>query len=185
MKKLLIFMLVLGLASFANAAMTLEISVDGDKDPVDSQIFLFPSETLELDIWTTADITAGVGEGFWALTCETADGTISGGKSLFPQETGIVIYDDAVGNGVPVPAGENGVWGMIALATIDKVPAGSVIYDDIVFHCEWYPNDVLVTLWETDGTSVWPLDTVTIHQIPEPTTMLLLGLGGLLLRRRK
>jgi hypothetical protein len=28
-------------------------------------------------------------------------------------------------------------------------------------------------------------DTLTIHQIPEPTTIALLGLGGLLLRRRK
>jgi hypothetical protein len=44
--------------------------------------------------------------------------------------------------------------------------------------------DVFVGLF--DGGVGTLLDTLTIHQVPEPTTLALLGLGGLLaLRRRK
>jgi len=89
MKKLLILMLVLGLTSYASAALTLQISVGGNKEPVDSQITIQPSQNLVLDIWTTADISAGVGEGYWALACQTSGGKISGGASQFPTEPGL------------------------------------------------------------------------------------------------
>jgi hypothetical protein len=38
-------------------------------------------------------------------------------------------------------------------------------------------------MWDYGYANV--IDIVTIHQVPEPASMLLLGLGGLLLRRRK
>jgi hypothetical protein len=44
---------------------------------------------------------------------------------------------------------------------------------------------VKITLWDVGEGYGSPQDTIIVHQIPEPTTMLLLGLGGLLLRRRK
>lgn len=185
MKKLMVLMLVLGMASGAVAA--LQISVGGDKEPIDSEIYLLPSEHLVLDIWTTTRIAPGIGEfGGWALVCQAADATISGGVSLFPTETGIVIYDGALGAGFPVAPGEDGVWGMIALGTIPEVPAGAVIFDLIDFHCEWAINDVVINLYSTADWAIKNLeDSVVIHQIPEPATMLLLGLGGLFLRRRK
>ena len=49
MKKLLVLLMVLGIASAANAALL--ISVDGVVDPPDSEINLQPSETAILDIW--------------------------------------------------------------------------------------------------------------------------------------
>ena len=187
MRNLVILMLVLGLASVASA--TLQISVDGDPEPIDSEIFLLPSEIAILDIWTDADISPGVGEVYWALVCRTADGTISGGIVVPPYDTepGIVIYPDPVANGVPgLPQGANGVWGGISLTgVISLIPAGDVIYDDIEFHCEWAPNDVVIELYTTDFGTSELVDAVVIHQIPEPATIALLGLGGLLLRRRK
>ena len=181
MKKLLILMLVLGLASAANAA--LEISVNGDKDPIDSQIEIEPSQHLTLDIWTTTQILPGVGEGYYVLACNAADATISGGASQFPTEPGLSIEGDPGGVGIPLPPGHDGVWGAIALSVLPSIDAGSVLFDLIDFHCIWQPNDVVITLYDADTMQV--LDTVTIHQIPEPASMLLLGLGGLLLRRRK
>ena len=44
------------------------------------------------------------------------------------------------------------------------------------------PTDVVVNLYNSTFAVV---DTITIHQIPEPITFGLLGLGGLFLRRRK
>jgi len=192
MKKLLILMLVLGLTSLASAAMTLQISVNGEKNPVDSQFVVLdvPSGHLVLDIWTTGPITpAGGAEGYYALVCRTTGGTITGGIHIPAKpidELGVVIYDDAVGGGVPgLPEGENGVWGGVVLTGLGTYAAGDTIFDEIDFHCEGM-GDVIITLYETDfvGAPVF-MDSVVIHQIPEPATMLLLGLGGLFLRRRK
>ena len=68
------------------------------------------------------------------------------------------------------------------------------IIDGLLFHCE-SPTDVTLTMVAgtggidySTGTDIAEgtiLGTVLIHQIPEPMTIALLGLGGLLLRRRK
>jgi hypothetical protein len=182
MKKLLVLLILVGLTSMASAA--LQISVDGVQEPVDSEIWLEPSDTIYLDIWTDTDITPGNGEwAGWALVVNPANGSISGGMPVV-SDAGIVIYDDALGNGFP-SSPENGVWGMLALSELSIITAGSTIYDEIIFHCESEPDDAIVHLY---GTNDWVtpilLDTVIIHQ-PEPMTVALLGLGGLFLRRRR
>jgi len=188
MKKLLILMLVLGMASMASAA--LQISIDGNPEPIDSQIVLLPSETIELYIWTTTEIK-GIETQFagFALVVDWADATLTGGNSLL-VDAGISINPVPPGAkdvGFPgLLAGEDGPWGMIGLLELPSIPAGTVIFDDIIFHCERAPNDVVIRLLSTqDWMNANIEDTAIIHQIPEPATMLLLGLGGLLLRRRK
>ena len=44
---------------------------------------------------------------------------------------------------------------------------------------------MVIELYTTDFGTSELVDAVVIHQIPEPATIALLGLGGLLLRRRK
>ena len=98
----------------------------------------------------------------------------------------IDIEDDAAGNGIPVPEGENGVWGWV-FTFGDPIPADTVIYDYIEFHCECANGPTTITLWCLDVKNLVPdfiWDTVVIHQIPEPATVLLLGFGGILLRRK-
>ena len=187
MKKLLIFMLVLGMASLVNALPTsLQISVNGVDEPVDSDIWLLPTETIELDIWTTAEIYSEGGlEGYFALGVDPAYGTLTGGVSLYPSEAGTVYYSGSGGSYLPSPeAGDFGTIGSMQ-------PSGSgmtgVIFDSIIFHCE-AAGDAIINLYTVDfaATPVYSLiDSVIIHQIPEPMTVLLLGLGGLFLRRRK
>jgi hypothetical protein len=191
MKKFLIFVLVLGMASLASATMTLNISVDGIVDPPDSTIILYPSDYVTLDIHSGgyhqgSDYDDSV---YFALVADTGYGTISGGVVCIPPAP----VDSSIIEGVsPVDAGmcsepENGIYGWIgAIITSGSVdtPAG-IYFDEIVFHCE-APGDVVVKLYTTtDFETINLVDSVIIHQVPEPATIALLGLGGLLLRRRK
>ena len=51
---------------------------------------------------------------------------------------------------------------------------------DVAFHCDG-EGDVTLYLVDNNGEVA---DSQVIHQIPEPMTLALLGLGGLLLRRK-
>jgi len=181
MRKLLVLMLVIAMASMANAA--LHISVNGDPNPPDWFYRLVSSETASLDIWTDADIPTFGGE-YWALVTNTTRATISGGVSIYPD---CLIWDGAANAGIPgLPPGADGVWGVITLDTVPSIPAASVIYDLIVMHGTGGAYGPVVELYRTDFQTSILVDSVVFRSpIPEPMTLALLGLGGLLLRRRK
>ena len=195
MKKLLVLVLVLGMASMASAA--LQISVNGNPEPIDSEIILEPSDTVMLDVWTDSMIYAGAqGEGDWFLMCDNNLGTISGGAANAAiQATGnvLAIYDGKEAGAWVIESPFDGVGGgVVALGA--PMMAGDVLYDQILFHCEKL-GDTVISLVSgvaivpdvgdpyVEVTGVW--DEVVIHQIPEPMTMSLLGLGGLALLRRR
>ena len=186
MKKLLVLMLVLGLAGLANA-MILEISVNGDLDPKDSEIFLMPSETAILNIHTPDGYVIG-DDVYFAIVVDVAYGTVG-----YDDELGTVLadhYDTAIYGAGAQDAGmcsppEDGVWGVIANYGTSGNFGPGVIIDDILFHCE-KEGDAVINLYSTPDFATFTLeDFVIIHQIPEPMTIALLSLGGLFLRRRK
>ncbi len=188
MKKLLVLTLVLGMASMASAA--LQISVGTNQDPQDSMIVIQPSDEISLGIWTNADIVpSGPSEGDWVLICDTAGATISGGAKIPYGDVSMQVLWLASEQGVTLmPDGQDGDVGSVLLAgTTTLIPASTQLFGGINFHCEG-PGDVIITLakinenWEYTGDVY---DTLVIHQIPEPATIALLGLGGLLLKRRK
>jgi hypothetical protein len=184
MRKLLILMVVFGVASAANAA--LKISVNGNPDPQDTQYYLDGSKTIKIDVWTTTDIMPGIGErAGWAIVTGPK-AQLTGGRALL-DDPSVVIYPDAAGAGVPgLKMGENGPWGSLFLSLLPSIPAGTVIFDEIILHCSGGAGDQLIRLIGTDWAGHDVVDSVIIHQIPEPMTVALLGLGGLfLLRRRK
>jgi len=182
MKKLLVLILVFVMSPAANAA--LQISVDGLLDPADSEIWLLPSETITLGIWSDIPITnGGEGVGYWVMYVGQTMGTLSGGIAMPPSSPDWIIIGPAP-LAPPIPPVISGLSGAIDVFR-NELPAG-MIYDMIVFHSENI-GDATIVLQEI--TDMWVLgdvyDTVTIH-IPEPMTFLLLGLGGLaLLRKRK
>ena len=187
MKKFLVLLMVLGMVTMANAQ--LQISVNGDLEPVDSMITVAPSDHLVLDIWNLSQITAGLNDNFyWALVVNTDKATIDYLTGVIvTQDNGIVLEHgmSAKDMGYPIPEGTDGISGGITLNQLPNIPAGSIIYDLIDFHCVAF-GDAIIQLYETpDGSVLTLVDTVIIHQIPEPMTMALLGLGGLFLRRRK
>ena len=180
MKNLLIVFTVLTMASAANAALFL--SVDGVQDPPDTAITLLPSETAVIDIWGV-DHAPGV----FYLGIKAGDmGTLSIDNAVIVyagNKTGIVFEND------PDIAGFLEIDNPYVLVTLTDVTPeplqlDGLLVDLIDFHCtSGVPeNDVSLLLFDGDGNL---MDSQVIHQIPEPITFALLGLGGLFLRRRK
>jgi hypothetical protein len=190
MKKLVALMLVFGLASLANA-MTLRISVNGDPAPPDSEIWLQPSETIRLDIYSPDGYGAGsMADTYFALVVDPRYGIITGGvvTAAAPPDSG--IYGPSVQTDVPgwIALPDDGPYGSILNVAGTAVDPGTYI-DDFIFHCEGILYETVVSLYSSPdfGASGTTLeDQIIIHNIPEPATMALLSLGGLfLLRRRK
>ena len=197
MKKLLALALVLGMASIGMASVAgaaLQISEHtmppgqetwDPMNPEESLIWVYPSDELILDVYSDADMNT---DAYWVLYTKTALGTMAGGVAMdWGADIDNGIYGGAHANYVPILPDENGVTGGVFFWGADIVPAGGVLADEILFHCE-KEGDTTIILQEL--TAYWELgeiyDTVVIHQIPEPMTMALLGLGGLgLLRRRR
>jgi hypothetical protein len=158
MKKLLVLMLVLGVSSLASAGLTLKIhdNMDGS-----------------FDIMSTA--FAGGDDVYFAAVSadiETTGGAIDGGP------VASFVMDKAVTDGfMPVPA--DGVWGYFG-DPFGAPAAGGNWARGIQARIGAVVDLYIVA---ADWSSAELVDTVTL--VPEPMSMLLLGLGGLFLRRRK
>ena len=203
MKKLLILMLVFAMASLASAGMldlmiTSQGPVDWDPqgapvtNPIDPTkvITLQPSEWIDLDIfWISPGIelfTASVDIDV------TGPGTLNMDYLTWPQGVWDVGFSQITEN----VAGKSYTIELVAAlfglpGQVDPV----IALDHILFHCDG-PGGVLITLTENPTTSTGgsmdfngdPVElgpAVQVSQVPEPATIALLSLGGLLLRRRK
>ena len=184
MKKLLVLAMILSLTAMANA-MVLQISVNGDPDPVDSEITVAPSDELILNIHTPDGYTTG-SDVYWALVVLEGPGTINPQSGIVikgpaPDGSELLPYE-SWGPYFPQP-GTSGVTGSIISYSAPTAPAG-VYFDDILFHCEG-EGDVVIQLVSTPDFGTCTVeDTLIIHQIPEPATIALLCLGGLLIRKK-
>jgi len=175
MKKLLIFALVLGMATFANAAIVISVNGDITKDT----ITILPSEIVTIDIWNTGgDVPVD-----FLSYLDFAD----------PQNGNYYLSSPRLGSHAGnFPASFLGPYNMVTYEEVEMTQAWAVGTPEaapgpiflIDLHCEG-PGDVTVTLWDGRVGYEAPVDTLIIHQIPEPATIALLGLGGLLLRRKK
>ena len=182
MKKLLVLMLVLGIAGIAQAGFL--ISVDGVVDPEDSTIVLQPSQEVIIDIHGVDNPVGAVGG--WLLIQGPGSIDASSPTNLWANSAAGNMADPPLADYIAALAGYGypGVVDIIEWEVKDTdepfdAPNGLLI-DGLVFHCEG-PEDVILTLCDLELTV---FDTQVIHQ-PEPATVMLLTLGGLLLRRRR
>jgi hypothetical protein len=202
MKKLLILMLVLGMTSMASALVDLKISVTLDpygtptyiEDPRDSEIELEESDIIWIDIHGT--VTADEPTPVYLIA--QGQGTLTGGQLLQGDGTHVEIDpaeeldlgytwgDFFADEGYPdVGPLINEITFLDSTVPFEDLVG--VLFDFKEFHCTNGdpPNDVVITLLNANDYPFTVLDRLVIHQIPEPMTIALLGLGGLFLRRRK
>ena len=191
MKKLLILMLVLGLTSAANAVIvgsySLYVSTDGVNyvEGVDSEITLLPSDYLWIGVHNSvAGVAGATQKGVFILGIQQPE--------VGPSDTS---WTGAWQTYVPplVPGTPDNEYVGIdlgfdywILTLTDGNPGtfnGVGVLDAKELHCDFGPSEDVI--WLLDAETGDPLDTLLIHQLPEPMTIMLLGLGGLLLRRRK
>lgn len=181
-KRLFAFILVLCLASIANAHLI--FTVNGAPQP--DEITICPSDMIELGLELSEGENILKYTLQYALTNEQAEFLIDNVTfpwgSCFPGIIG--AYD------------EEGIISWLQIGADDMLcvpdPGPLVLMEGLVIHC-LEETDVVMEISVAGDTVIngqvltngEVLHTLTIHQIPEPATMLLLGLGGLFLRRRK
>ena len=176
MRKLLILAVVLGMASMANAGLSLVVGgVESG-----AEITLNATDSIWIGIYddtgsTQFDAVVTIAEE--SLGVPEAGGSWTGGNNVYSPPAIPGAYNSPWG---PTPYGN--VWYLVGSAPITNMP-GIGLQSDYEFHCDIPGDDVVINLLASDLVTV--LDTLTIHQIPEPITIALLGLGGLFLRRRK
>ena len=191
MKKLLALLLVLGVATAANAGLVdavqdaFEFSVDGEPQPAEVTIIEVPSGSITLDLKLLAGHNVEALDFTWNLSNAQAE-LLYSGIVLEAFDMGL-----AVNTTVSTPQLVKIAGGQI----YSPAKAGPLtLMDGLVLHC-LEDTDVVLTVTLSgssiiDGETYYGpigevLHTLVIHQIPEPATIVLLGLGGLLLRKRR
>ena len=175
MKKMLILMAVLGMASIANADVVL--SFDGST-AID-EVTIVTSQTVTIDLYNNGSAPGDPVDFFVYLdfyypsegTYSLSDPRLGDAAGDFPASfTGPYLGDDDYDE-----VEFSQAWAVGS----DEIPGEMFLID---LHCEGI-GDVIIEAydWRTEEL----VDTLIIHQIPEPATIALLGLGGLLLRRKK
>jgi hypothetical protein len=143
MRRVVLVLCVVVLSPAAHG-IVLQISVNGDPDPVDSEIYLQPSG-VDQDV-------------YWFLVVGAEYGTITGGVAWPP-------WPCIECNPRPCEPGicENGIWG--AISCLPGEICGPGIYvDEIIYHAEGL-GDAVIELWTTpDFAQATLQDTVVIHQ---------------------
>jgi hypothetical protein len=150
------------------------ITVGGVIDPA-GDIYITPNHTLSIGLWGDG----AVEQGQYYLGIQAGDpGSFDIDNVVIPPGSPVVpsLFWD------PVPGLNTPIVGLTYLdMTPEDPPYMGQLIDNITFHCEGL-GDVTMGLFDGNANL---LDTQVVHQVPEPATIALLGLGAMMLRRKR
>ena len=197
MKKLLVLFVVLAMTSAAYAVPQDVIElviVSLNDEPIDptKEITIGYSDWVDFDIVFTQTGAMNL----MSLDCEVG---ILAGIGTLDMTTPTWQKDEGMNTVVEIVPGQQYKF-TSASFMIGLNPGFPSIIDHLLVHCDEDepPNDIIIDVWANtamggtiyiDGAT--PYDgmwgpPIVVHNVPEPMTIALLGLGGLaLLRRRK
>jgi len=173
MKKLLVLALVLGMATMANAALTVTITGPTSLDPGATGTYLISKsggDALSADV----DVVANVGTQVYGI----------GGGVVLPTNADSALNWTA-------PNTTSGNYELACMDDITGLDLGTNLFNFTwtapmmggTYTISMIENSFIDLAWEPiTGNTLVGIDVLVI---PEPMTMALLGLGGLFLRRRK
>ena len=172
MKKFVVLMLVLSLASFASAGLTWTDGAGAEVDTItltsqsDTAVVYLSSDTTNPGWFSGTIADTSVAE-FTAVTGYAALGG-EGYASLYTKGGVNYVYGYVKDTSSPFTV-DTGLWVQVTIHATGEGP-GTTTADPM----------------GNGGTpNIGPGSLLTIKHIPEPMTICLLGLGGLLLRRKK
>lgn len=168
MKKIVILMLVLGLATAANAAVSWEFRDEAGTTAITSVDITSPNFTIVISGSYPA---GGAGQfNLYDAVGPGGDADFVTGATPGPAlgSLGALSILDTAFDGYTVNYADTAAQsGVVATLTLTALQIGLLTVDN----------------WNTAFTEV--LDSASIPIVPEPMTIALLGLGGLFIRRKK
>jgi len=166
MKKVLVLMLVLGIASGANAALSITTQDSGAFEIVKDTTATFNIANSEGTNYTTWIELVGDAASYSGDPTFTAAGNPNGDSvvNYYPDYAGwYEINVTSFNPDNPIVAGDQ-----IAVALLGQTV-----------------GTVTLNVYASDGATLLATQDIQVIPVPEPLTIALMGLGGLFLRRRK
>lgn len=189
MKKLVVLMLVLAMASLANAGLV--FTVNGEEQPAEITINI--GDAIELDL----ELPTGSVQAYqlmYSLNNEQAELIVDAYDQWGDPYSNIQFPWQSLAPGSVNAKDDVGVCSWVEIKADNLFSAANgplVLMTDMYLHC-LENTDVVLTISISERTIIdgeeqelGEVHSLTVHQIPEPMTIALLGLGSLFVRRRK